>query len=258
MRVELLGCPVDVLNREQTVALVVQALESRQRLHHVALNVAKLVNMRTDLELAQDVRASDLVGIDGMGVVLALRLLGRQEVERVPGIDLMEAVIEVCARRGFRPYLLGARPEVVTGAAEKLKARYPGLEIAGMRDGYFKAEEVEAVVAEIRACRPDCLFVAMPTPRKERFLAAYRDTLDVPFVMGVGGSFDVVAGKVRRAPEIMQRNGLEWLYRTYQEPWRMWWRYTRTNTLFAGMLAKALLMHHFLPHGRASPPAASH
>lgn len=258
MRVDLFGCPVDVLSREETVGLITEAMRNRKRLHHVALNVAKLVNMRADAELADDVRASDLVGIDGMGILLALRLLGKPAVERVTGIDLMVAVIEECARRGFRPYLLGAQPEIVKAAAEKLKAAYPGLEIAGIRDGYFSRVEDAAVVEEIRASRPDCLFVAMPTPRKERFLAAYRDVLDVPFVMGVGGSFDVIAGKVRRAPPVMQRNGLEWLYRTYQEPRRMWWRYTRTNALFAVMLTRALLAQVFAPHGSGGMPTASH
>jgi len=195
------------------------------------------------------VRASDLIGIDGMGILVALRLLGKPVEERVTGIDLMGAVIAVCAQRGFRPYLIGARPEIVATAAARLKDMHPTLEIAGIRDGYFKAADEASIIADIRSSNADCLFVAMPSPRKERFLAAYRDELDVPFIMGVGGSFDVIAGKVRRAPPIMQRNGFEWLYRTYQEPQRMWWRYARTNTLFAGMLAKALVEYAVAPHG---------
>ena len=113
--------------------------------------------------------------------------------------------------------------------------------IAGYRDGYFSADDEEAVVRDIVASGADCLFVAMPTPRKERFLAKHRDALNVPFVMGVGGSFDVIAGFVDRAPSVMQRYGLEWLYRIYQEPRRMWWRYARTNTIFAAMLLSSLV-----------------
>jgi N-acetylglucosaminyldiphosphoundecaprenol N-acetyl-beta-D-mannosaminyltransferase len=220
---------------------VCDAMARRQRLHHVALNTAKLINMRSDPELAADVKSSDIVGIDGAGIVLALRVLGLPTSDRVAGIDLMAAVLEACARQGFRPYFLGAAPAVVVAAADKIKATYPGLEIAGMRDGYFKPHEEANVVAEIKASRADCLFVGMPTPRKERFLAAHRDALDVPFIMGVGGSFDIWAGLVKRAPLLMQRTGFEWLYRVYQEPGRMWWRYARTNTLFAVLLAKTLL-----------------
>lgn len=238
MRTELLGCPIDVLTMTETIDRVRDAMARRQKLHHVAINTAKLVVLQRDRELAADVAASDLVGIDGMGIILALRIMGIEAAERVAGIDLMERVIELCAKEGYRPYLLGARPDVVEAAAAKMRARYPKLEIAGMRDGYFKAHEEAGVVEEIRTSGADCLFVAMPTPRKERFLAAHRHQLEVPFIMGVGGSFDVWAGKVKRAPEAMQRLGLEWLYRVYQEPGRMWWRYARTNSLFAGILLK--------------------
>ena len=109
-----------------------------------------------------------------------------------------------------------------------------------MRDGYFPADREQEVVQEIRKSGADCLFIAMPTPRKERFLSAYRHQLQVPFIMGVGGSFDVLAGEVTRAPPLMQKSGLEWLYRIYQEPGRMWWRYFRTNIIFAGMMLSAL------------------
>ena len=102
---------------------------------------------------------------------------------------------------------------------------HPNIRFAGMRDGYFAADREKEVVEEIRNSGADCLFIAMPTPRKERFLSAYRDQLQVPFIMGVGGSFDVLAGDVTRAPPLMQKSGLEWLYRIYQEPSRMWWRY---------------------------------
>ena len=111
--------------------------------------------------------------------------------------------------------------------------------LACMTDTLPLIEEQE-VVQEIRNSGADCLFIAMPTPRKERFLSAYRHQLQVPFIMGVGGSFDVLAGEVTRAPPLMQKPGLEWLYRIYQEPGRMWWRYFRTNTIFAGMMLSAL------------------
>jgi N-acetylglucosaminyldiphosphoundecaprenol N-acetyl-beta-D-mannosaminyltransferase len=244
MRVELLNVPLDVLTLEETIDLAVAAVRTRTRTQHVAMNVAKFVKMRFDDVLKTDVVESDVVGIDGMGIVLALRLAGFQGVRRVAGVDLMMALLEVCARQGFRPYFLGATPEVVRKAAAEARRRFPGLELAGMRDGFFSPQQETDVIEEIRASGADCLFVGMPTPRKERLLHLHRDRLSVPFTMGVGGSFDVLAGKVSRAPAWMQRTGLEWLFRVYQEPSRMWWRYLSTNTAFAGLLLQILVKRH--------------
>lgn len=241
MRVNLLGCSVDILTMAETVDRAKLAMRERKRVQHVALNVAKFVNMRTDSVLRADVLGSDVIGIDGMGILLALRLFGVPVADRVAGIDLCWEVLKVCANDGFRPFLLGATPSVLARVTDVLAAAFPALQIAGVRDGYFRAEEEGAVVEQIINSKADCLFIAMPTPRKERFLAAYRDRLGVPFIMGVGGSLDVIAGQVRRAPVIMQSMGLEWLYRVYQEPRRMWWRYAKTNTLFAGILIRGML-----------------
>jgi N-acetylglucosaminyldiphosphoundecaprenol N-acetyl-beta-D-mannosaminyltransferase len=252
MRADLLGCSVDVLTMRETVELARAAMRERCRLQHVALNVAKFVNMRSDRVLHSDVIASDVIGIDGMGIVLALRLLGIPVKERVAGIDLFWEVLGVCARDGFRPFLLGATPVVLHRAAEAIGAHFPSLQLAGSRDGYFRPDQETEVVQQIIDSKADCLFIAMPTPAKERFLSAYRDRLGVPFVMGVGGSLDVIAGHVRRAPPMMQSMGLEWLYRIYQEPRRMWWRYVRTNTLFAGILIRGLLDRHRIGGRRLS------
>lgn len=241
MRTDVLGCPVDVLTMAETVERVTAAMRHRKCLQHVALNVAKLVNMRSDPVLCSDVMGSDLIGIDGVGIVLALRCFGVSVKERVAGIDLFQEVLAVCARDGFRPFLLGATSDVLCRARDQIVARFPSIRFAGMRDGYFRADEEAQVVEQIVNSKADCLFIAMPTPRKERFLAAHRDRLGVPFVMGVGGSFDVIAGRVRRAPLTIRSIGLEWLYRIYQEPRRMWWRYAKTNTLFAGILISRLL-----------------
>ena len=244
MRTNLLGCPVDVLTMKETVERITAAMRNRRRLQHVALNVAKLVNMRSDPVLRSDVVGSDLIGIDGMGIVLALHCFGVPVKERVAGIDLFQEILTVCSKDGFRPFFLGATPDVLRQAVDRIVARFPSLQFAGMRDGYFRADEEAQLVEQIVNSKADCLFIAMPTPRKERFLAAYRDRLGVPFIMGVGGSFDVIAGHVQRAPLRMQSMGLEWLYRICQEPRRMWWRYAKTNTLFAGMLVQ-ILVHRY-------------
>jgi N-acetylglucosaminyldiphosphoundecaprenol N-acetyl-beta-D-mannosaminyltransferase len=255
MRRALLGCPIDILTMAETVELACEAMRSRKRLQHVALNVAKLVKMRRDPVLAADIISSDLVGIDGMGIVWAAQCLGLPAKERVAGIDLLTEVLVLCAEERFKPYFLGGTREVVHASASRVLERYPTICFAGLRDGYFKPEEEIEVVSQIRDSGADCLFIGMPTPRKERFLASHRHMLNVPFIMGVGGSFDVLAGEVRRAPVGMQAFGLEWLYRVYQEPRRMWWRYAKTNTLFAGILAGALIQKHLFAGPRIGRPA---
>lgn len=241
MRADLLGSSVDILTMAETVELARMAMRDRSRLQHVALNVAKFVNMRSDQMLYSDVMGSDVIGIDGMGIVLALRLFGVPVKERVAGIDLFWEVLRVCSKDGFRPFLLGATQDVLHQAADAIHSHFPSVQLAGMRDGYFRPDQEGQVVDQIISSKADCLFIAMPTPRKERFLSAYRDRLGIPFIMGVGGSLDVISGCVRRAPPIMQSMGLEWLYRVYQEPRRMWWRYAKTNTLFAAILIWGML-----------------
>jgi len=243
MRVTLLGLPVDILSSDETINRIITAIDTRQRCQHVALNVAKLVNARTNAELDRDVRDSDIVGIDGMGIVYALRLLGHTVPQRVAGVDLFESLMGECASRGLRPYLLGATPQVLGAARRNLSERHPGLIFAGSQHGYFTCEQAAAVCEQIRSSGADCLLIAMPPPRKERFMARHRDSLGVPFVMGVGGTLDVVAGQVRRAPALVQSLGLEWAYRMMQEPRRLATRYLRTNLIFGVLLCRALLVH---------------
>jgi N-acetylglucosaminyldiphosphoundecaprenol N-acetyl-beta-D-mannosaminyltransferase len=238
-----LGIPLHPLTMEQTLDRVVAAMHQKRPLQHVALNVAKFVNLRHDRELRADVLGADIVGTDGMGILIGARLLGIRVPERVPGVDLMERLVALCAERGFRPYFLGASQEVLAKALQELSRQHPSLSIAGSHHGYFGQADEPAIVQQIREARPDCLFVGMPTPRKERFMAAHRTTLDVPFVMGVGGGIDILAGHVRRAPQAWQRSGFEWLYRVLQEPQRMWWRYLRTNVLYAGILMRAIFLN---------------
>ena len=236
-RANLLGTAVDLLSLEETVALADRAMRERRPKRHVALNVAKLVKLRKDPELARDVSESDIVGIDGMGIVYGLRMQG-VAAERVSGCDLMFALFDHCARKGFRPYILGAREQVLVLAIDEARRRWPGLRFAGSCNGYFRPDEEADVVEAIRKSGADCLFVAMPTPRKERFLARWGADLEVPFVMGVGGSVDVLAGQVSRAPDRWQRGGFEWLHRLLQEPRKMLWRYASTNTVFALLMLR--------------------
>jgi N-acetylglucosaminyldiphosphoundecaprenol N-acetyl-beta-D-mannosaminyltransferase len=239
-RVEFLGAPLHLVTMAETIDLADEAMTLRKPMHHTVVNVAKLVTMQKNAELREDVTSADLINIDGAGVMWGARLMGIRAPERVAGVDIMENLFRLCAERGFRPYLLGAEAHVLATVVERLRREYPTLEVAGWHDGYFKPEQETEVVDGINASGADCLFVAMPTPRKERFLKKHRSRLLPNFVMGVGGSFDVYGGKVSRAPRLVQSIGLEWLYRVSQEPGRLWRRYYETNTAYAVLLWRAL------------------
>ncbi|MEM5327440.1 WecB/TagA/CpsF family glycosyltransferase [Paraburkholderia sp. JHI2823] len=239
-RIELFSCPMDVATGRETVELVKNRVEARRFTQHVVVNVAKVVHMQHDVVLAASIRACDIINIDGMGVVWAARLLGVEVPERVAGVDLFDDLLAMAAERGLPVFLLGATPEVVQATAEIVAQRYHRLIVAGYHHGYFWDDE-HAIVEKIQASGARLLFVAITSPKKENFINRWRDQLGVDFVMGVGGTFDVVAGKVRRAPVWMQRSGLEWLYRVIQEPGRMWRRYLTTNLQFAGLVFKAVL-----------------
>lgn len=231
-----LGAPLHALTMDETLSLADEAMAQHRPLHHTVVNVAKLVNMQKNAELREDVTRADLVNVDGKGVLWGARLCGVDVPERVAGVDIMERLFALCEERGYRPYLLGAERSVLDGVMRRIDREHPRLRVAGMRDGYFKPEDDRAVVDAINASGADCLFVAMPTPRKERFLSVYRRDITVNFFMGVGGSFDVYAGKVARAPRLVQALGLEWLFRVLQEPGRLWRRYYETNTAYVGLL----------------------
>ena len=236
-----LGAPVHDLSMQETLDLAIEAMRSRQPMLHVVINVAKLVNMGKNAELRADVASADIVNFDGMGVLWGARLLGVSAQERVSGIDLMTNLLARCEREGFRPYLFGAEQHVLEAMVAEIHRRHARLDIAGMRNGFFKPEEEAEIVAAINTSRADCLFVALPTPHKERFLKRYREELTPGFIMGVGGSFDVYGKKVRRAPKLMQELGLEWSFRIMQEPRRLWRRYYETNTAYAILLWHAYL-----------------
>src|SRR5690554_1512960 len=239
-RIELLNCPMDVASMKETVGLIDAAVAADRFTQHVVVNVAKIVNMQRDPQLDASVRECDIINIDGMGVVLGARLLGHNVPERVAGVDLFHELLAMSARKGYSVYLLGAKDEVVGETARRVQQLYPGLKLAGYHHGYFWDDE-EAMVNKVRESGAQLLFVAITSPKKENFINRWRDQLGVTFVMGVGGTFDVVAGKVKRAPVWMQKWGLEWLYRVIQEPRRMWRRYLVTNSKFAWMLLKAKL-----------------
>jgi N-acetylglucosaminyldiphosphoundecaprenol N-acetyl-beta-D-mannosaminyltransferase len=226
---------------DQAVERCLDAIAQRRYLQHMSVNTAKIVGLQDDPAMRKLVNDCGLITADGQGVVWATRLIGDAVPERVAGIDLMWRLLAEAARHGLSVFVLGARKDVLATAITRLQKAYPALSVAGYRDGYFTDDEIPAICGEIRASGADLVFVAMSSPRKEQFLGQHGHALGAPFVMGVGGSIDVVAGLTRRAPPALQRLGLEWLYRLMQEPGRLWRRYLFTNTRFALLVTRGLL-----------------
>jgi N-acetylglucosaminyldiphosphoundecaprenol N-acetyl-beta-D-mannosaminyltransferase len=252
---ELFGVPICALRREEALSAVDDAVRTRVPLLIGVVNAAKLVNMRRDEQLRRAVLGAHMILADGMSVVWASRVLRKRLPERVTGIDLMTEMLRRGQQRGYRIYFLGATDEVLQATVEHVNELYPGVIVAGKHHGYFGPDDEETVAEDIRRSRADILLAAMSSPKKELFLARWWPTLNVPVCHGVGGAFDVVAGKVQRAPAIWQRLGLEWLYRVLQEPRRLWKRYLVTNSLFCGMVLSQLVRPRSpgAPDGHAAP-----
>ncbi|MBI5750766.1 MAG: WecB/TagA/CpsF family glycosyltransferase [Hydrogenophilales bacterium] len=236
-----MGCAIDNYTMQETLDRVEVFVRDGRPHQHVVVNVDKLVKASRDAELRRIINACALINVDGMPVVWASRLLGKPLKERVAGVDLFESLMQRSAEKGWRVFLLGAREEVVSGVKRAYEKKYPGLIVAGYRNGYWKPEEEAGVVEQIKAAQADLLFVAISSPKKEHFLGRYQAEMKIPFAMGVGGTFDVAMGKVKRAPVWMQQAGLEWFYRFLQEPRRMFKRYFIDDMVFFWLLAKALV-----------------
>ena len=239
-RIELMGCQVDNLDMEETVRRIEEFIQDGSPHQHVVINADKVVKAYRDPELRRIINECALINADGMPVVWASRILGKPLKERVAGVDLFDALMRRAAQKAWRVYLLGAREEVVLGVKRLYEKRYPNLIFAGYRNGYWKPEEEAEVAAGIATSRADLLFVAISSPKKEQFLGRYQAEMKVPFAMGVGGTFDVVVGKVKRAPLWMQKSGFEWFHRFLQEPRRMFRRYFVEDMFFFWILAKEM------------------
>lgn len=238
-RVVVLGTPIDNLTMSETLNSIAKAIESSRHLHHTVVNAGKIVSMQRDPQLRESVVNADIINADGQGVVWASKLLGNPLKERVAGIDLMEELVGLASRNHYKVFFFGAKEEIVRSVVEHYTELYSSDIIAGYRNGYFKKEEEPAIARQIADSGANILFVAISSPTKENFLYQNRDVLhSVNFTMGVGGSFDVVSGLVKRAPVWMQKAGMEWLYRVYQEPKRMFKRYLIGNARFLALVLR--------------------
>ncbi|MBF7081612.1 WecB/TagA/CpsF family glycosyltransferase [Desulfallas sp. Bu1-1] len=237
MRVELFGAPVDRLTMEQAEERVAELVRGGRSCRVITLNPEFLYRaVSAEPLLLELVRRADLVTADGEGIVWAGRVAGTPFPERVTGIDLMLRLVRRAAAEGWRVYLLGSAPGVAGEAAANLQRKYPGLQVAGTHHGYFKPDEEELVVRQVKQAAPQLLFVALGAPRQELWIDRHVDRIGPVVAMGVGGSFDVVAGRVARAPRWMQRMKIEWLGRLIREPSR--WRRMLVLPKFAWLVLK--------------------
>lgn len=224
---------------QETLTVIEETVANNNQLHHVVVNAGKIVSMQDDLQLRKSVNESDLINADGQAVVWASKFLGKPLKERVAGIDLMINLVELAHRKNYKIFFFGAKEEVVKTVVDTYSNQYSSNIIAGYRNGYFKKEEEQTIAKQISDSGANILFVAISSPTKENFLYENKNLLkNVNFIMGVGGSFDVVSGKVKRAPLWMQKAGLEWFYRFLQEPRRMWKRYLVGNFKFILLVLK--------------------
>ena len=237
MKIDFLGIPVDAITMQETIDSVDKAIGENRRINHVVINAGKVVLMQKDKDLNNSVVSCDIINADGQSIVWAARFLGNKIPERVAGIDLMQKLIELAYKKGYKCFFFGAKEDVVKKVVEIYSEKYgPGL-VAGYRNGYYSKMEEPDIARQIADSRTKLLFVAITSPKKENFLFEYKEVLkNVSFTMGVGGSFDVIAGITKRAPKWMQNMGMEWFYRFLQEPGRMWHRYLMGNSNFIWMV----------------------
>lgn len=235
-RATFLGAPLDLLDMTQTVEAIEDHLARCVAGAHLGVNAANLVLAHDDHAYRALLHDADLVTADGQSVVWGARAFGHSVPERVTGIDLMVSLLAASRSHGWSVYLLGAQRETVARLAAQL--RITGVQVAGFRDGFFPAGDARAVAADVTGSGADLLFVGMPSPRKERFIVEVARPAGVAFSVGVGGSFDVLAGDLRRAPPLAQRLGMEWAFRLLQEPRRLVGRYAISNTRFIGLMVQ--------------------
>jgi N-acetylglucosaminyldiphosphoundecaprenol N-acetyl-beta-D-mannosaminyltransferase len=250
-KVNILNAPIDSLTKEQSIEKIVNSIRENKQIHHVVVNAGKLVNMQNDVELYNSVVCSDVINADGQSIVWASRFLGTPLPERVTGIDLMISLIDRAHKLGFSCYFLGAKQSVLLKTVDYFMNSYSPSIVAGYHDGYFKDREEETIARNIAQSGAHILFVAITSPKKEIFLNSYKSIIKTPFIMGVGGSFDVIAGITKRAPIWMQKAGLECFYRFIQEPKRMWKRYLLGNTTFIWLIVLQKLNLYKNPFGNS-------
>lgn len=237
-RITILNTVIDVLNVQETIALVEQYVITKTPLHLMGVNADKINEVNQNERMKQIVNSCGIINADGASVIMASKYLKKPLPERVAGVDLMQSLVALSESNGYSVYLLGAKQQVVEKTAEVLKARHPNLNLVGIHNGYFKESDWSAISDELKTLKPDFVFVGITSPMKEYLIEFLQEDGNDSVFMGVGGSFDVISGNIPRAPMWMQKANLEWLFRVIQEPKRLFKRYFVGNWTFIKAVLK--------------------
>ena len=237
-RYKILNTYVNAISMKETIQEVENIINRGVPTQHVVINASKVNLMEEDEKLRAIVNSCPLINADGASIVWAAKKLRIPLKERVTGCDLFQELVKVASEKNYRIYLFGAKEEVVVKVKQIFEEKYPTIQIVGYRNGYFTEKDEPEIVKNMAESGADMMFVAFSSPKKEYWVNKYINQLNIPFVMGVGGSFDIVAGITDRAPMWMQNHGLEWFYRFIQEPRRMWKRYIIGNAKFVKLTYK--------------------
>lgn len=236
--IDIFKIKVHPISKLEFVDIIRENLEKGNQIVQNGVNAASVNELVKDENLTMAYSNSDLVNIDGMSVVWALRFLGYKVPERVACPDLADEILKLAEKKAFGVFFFGASEESVTLCVRRIKEKYPKLKISGYNNGYYRNDEESFIVNMINSSKPEILFIAMPSPRKEFFVEKHRHELLPRYILGVGGYFDILSGLTKRAPLWMQNIGMEWFYRFIQEPGRMWNRYLVGNLKFILIILK--------------------
>lgn len=237
-RITILNTQIDVLSQEETINLVEKYIVTKTPLHLMGVNADKINELNSNDLMKKIVNSCGIINADGASVILASKYLNKPLPERVAGIDLMQKLVELCSNKNYSIYLLGAKQDIVEETATVLKNKYENLKISGIHNGYFKEEQWKQISDELKAKKPDIVFVGITSPIKEYLIEFLQNDGNKSVFMGVGGSFDVISGNIPRAPIWMQKCNLEWLFRVLQEPKRLFKRYFIGNFSFIKSVIK--------------------
>jgi len=242
-KIKLFNVLFDALTMNETVSLVEKQINENMGVHLLGVNADKILAMEKNASLRKIVNDADIINADGASVVLASRFLKEPLPERIAGIDLMQELLSVANKKGYSVYFIGARKSVVDKMVDKFKYEYPQLRIVGYRDGYFEKKDWKIIASEVRNSKSDLVFIGITSPMKEYFIDFLLKQNVKSVLMGVGGSFDVLSGNIKRAPIWMQRVNLEWLFRLAQEPHRLFRRYFVGNIKFIIRVFSEKILH---------------
>jgi len=231
-KIDFLGIKIDALTKDRFVEKILEfALFGKCKM--ITYLDANCVNVYfKDTEYRKILGQADIIHADGMGVVWASRFLGSPLPQRINPMDFFDEWVDITTKKGITFYLLGGKPDAIQNAVDRLKNRFLNLEIVGFHHGYFDKEEDKIIIEDINKLRPNILLVGMSVPRQEKWIHKHLDKLEVNLCFAVGGMFDILSGSFKKAPGWMREMGLEWLYRLYQEPKRLWRRYLIGNFIF--------------------------